>query len=305
MLFLSQHDKNQSINVGQFYIMRFARIMPCLLALLVVSSLLHLMKVEGFVIHHTSLAKSLFSAITFHINWLEAKVGYLPANWDVLWSLSIEEMFYLFFPLLCLFLRKEKYLIAVMFIFILMGPFARTILTNNDIWSDHSYLSCMDGIAIGCLAAIFSDKLESKRRAIFIIGCLLFGFIFLFRKQAFDMSIPAIGLNATFLEMGIACILIGTRQIDFKWVGWIRWFGRNSYEIYLTHSFVVIFAVDLLYRAMQPTWLIAFEYLAIVLCSAVVGQIISAYYSEPLNRYLREGLALFKQRMHLMLKVST
>ena len=30
------------------------------------------------------------------------RTGYLPAAWNVLWSLSVEEAFYLAFPLLCM-----------------------------------------------------------------------------------------------------------------------------------------------------------------------------------------------------------
>ena len=89
-----------------FYRIRFARIAPLLLVLLAVLSLLHLGHVEGFRIpaKTTTLPRALFAALTFHLNWLEAVHGYLPANWDVLWSLSVEEMFYLFFPLICVVL---------------------------------------------------------------------------------------------------------------------------------------------------------------------------------------------------------
>ena len=76
---------------------------PLLLALLAVLSVLHLSHVQGFEIppERASLGRALLAAMTFHINWLEAARGYLPANWDVLWSLSVEEVFYLFFPLIC------------------------------------------------------------------------------------------------------------------------------------------------------------------------------------------------------------
>ena len=87
----------QNIRVGQFYQMRFARIFPCLLALITLLSVLHCIGVASFTIQTTSLSQAIFSALTFHINWLEAQTGYLPGNWDVLWSLSVEEMFYLFF----------------------------------------------------------------------------------------------------------------------------------------------------------------------------------------------------------------
>ncbi len=289
-------NKLQLINLGQFYLMRFSRIIPCLVALLTVLSLLHLINVKGFIIQNASLQQALFSALTFQINWLEAKVGYLPANWDLLWSLSVEEVFYLFFPLLCLVLRNKKHLVFAMFIFILLGPLARIKFTDNDMWSDHSYLSCMDGIAIGCLSAMLADKVRSitLSRFLFILGCLLFGFIFFFRRQAFDIGVTSIGLNVTLLEIGIAMIILATQQVNFKWFKIIPWFGRNSYEIYLTHGFVVLCATSILYRSNQPTWLIVTEYVVVVLCSGLLGQLIASYYSEPLNRYLREKIFMPK-----------
>jgi len=83
------------IKPGGFYSMRFARIIPLLVSLLVVLSFLHLEGIKGFVINpeQTSLGRSIFAALTFHINLLEIQTGYLPGPWDILWSLSIEEVF--------------------------------------------------------------------------------------------------------------------------------------------------------------------------------------------------------------------
>ncbi len=69
-----------------FYRIRFARIAPLLLLLLAVLSVLHLVHADGFRIRATtaSLPRALLAALTFHLNWLEAIRGYLPANWDVL-----------------------------------------------------------------------------------------------------------------------------------------------------------------------------------------------------------------------------
>jgi len=95
-----------------FYRIRFARIMPLLLLLLAVLSALHLLHVDAFVINAKSftLPRALLAALTFHLNWLEtARNAYLPACWTVLWSLSIEEMFYLFFPLACVVLLRWKH----------------------------------------------------------------------------------------------------------------------------------------------------------------------------------------------------
>src|SRR3989338_1930654 len=112
---LQRWGSTQHVHVRAFYRMRFARIMPCLLLLLTVLSVLDLLHINGFIIHTTTLPKALFSALTFHINYLQAKTGYLPGNWDVLWSLSVEEVFYLFFPIICLLCVKPRYFITSYF----------------------------------------------------------------------------------------------------------------------------------------------------------------------------------------------
>jgi peptidoglycan/LPS O-acetylase OafA/YrhL len=92
--------------------MRSARTVPCLAGLLLLLSILDRLSVPRFTINmqHTSLGRALLVALTFHVNWLEARTGYLPSAWDVLWSLSVEEVFYVFFPLLCALLRKPALL---------------------------------------------------------------------------------------------------------------------------------------------------------------------------------------------------
>ncbi|WP_368859875.1 acyltransferase family protein, partial [Escherichia coli] len=87
----------EAVPWGQFLWRRFARIYPCLLLLLAILATLHAIEMPGFVLENTSLARATISALTLHLNWLEAQVGYLPAAWNVLWSLSIEEAFYLAF----------------------------------------------------------------------------------------------------------------------------------------------------------------------------------------------------------------
>ena len=97
------------VNVGDFYKLRFARIAPLILLILALLSLLHLSHVNHYVVQQKTggLRAALFAALTFHINLLEARRGYLPGNWDILWSLSVEETFYLFFPLVCWLVRRN------------------------------------------------------------------------------------------------------------------------------------------------------------------------------------------------------
>jgi len=100
-----------SISLPAFYRLRVARIVPCLLLLIAVLSALHLAGFTDYLVNpeRASLTRVVVAALTFHVNWLEGMRGYLPGNWDVLWSLSVEEVFYLGFPLLCLALRRERW----------------------------------------------------------------------------------------------------------------------------------------------------------------------------------------------------
>ncbi len=301
------------LNWRQFYLMRFARIMPCLLGLLLLLAVLDRFSVPYFTINmqHTSLWRALLAALTFHVNWLEARTGYLPANWDVLWSLSVEEVFYVFFPLLCMLVRKQALLIALLCSLILIGPYAR-VHTQNELWSDYGYLSCMDGIAFGCLAAMVSARIRLSRKAILLLGysgALLCIFIAVLRGPAASLGLYKIGLDVTTLEIGAVLLLIALQQ-DFERhareaamlpafgtgkavqalfhsTAFLRWFGRNSYEVYLTHMLVVWPMVILFFHFKQninsaPLWFLATTTLA-----GVLGYLVARFYSEPLNRRLR------------------
>jgi peptidoglycan/LPS O-acetylase OafA/YrhL len=279
----------------QFYWLRFARIVPCLVGLLVVLSILDRAGVPKFTINtqHTSVGRALLAACTFHINWLEARTGYLPGSWDVLWSLSVEEVFYLLFPLLCTWVRKKFLLVTLLVGFVVIGPFAR-ILTHNQLWAEYGYLSNMDGIALGCLAAIAARKINLAGKSVIWIGALLCVFIVVFRGLVASLGLYKTGLDVTILEAGTALMVIALQQRFDKnatrgrWpTAILRWFGRNSYEVYLTHIFVMwpmVWAFFQFHQSINaaPLWFLAYTALA-----GVLGAMVARFYSEPLNRRLR------------------
>jgi peptidoglycan/LPS O-acetylase OafA/YrhL len=287
-----------AVNLAEFYKLRFARIAPLLLALLAVLSVLHLGHVEGFVIQpeRASLGRALLAALTFHINWLESMRGYLPASWDVLWSLSIEEVFYLFFPLLCRLTKGKAALIAVLVAFVAIGPFARTVLTQNELWADYGYLSCMDGIALGCLTAMLASVWGASRAqllALRISGALLMMLVMLARPLAQKMHLYQVGLDFTVLALGTCLVMfaVAQEQKEGRWsTGLVRWFGKRSYEIYLTHGFIMMWGIQAyLTLGLSQAWGWPW-YLIMFLVSAVLGWAGARWYSEPMNRWLRGGL---------------
>jgi peptidoglycan/LPS O-acetylase OafA/YrhL len=299
-----------AMQAARFYRIRFARIAPLLLLILTILSVLHLAHVEGFVISHkqTTLPRALFAALTFHLNWLEGYTGYLPANWDVLWSLSVEEMFYLFFPIACLLLRWKRGLlafIALLLAFVAMGPFARTIWTGYaPIWQEKSYLGGMDAIALGCLTALLTQHLLKRARphralliALEFLGASLMLLILYWPHWPFMKFIGRTGLYGTILPLGACLIMLASVLLQQKgsvFTAPIRWFGRHSYEVYLTHEFLVVFGVQL-HEKLAPThrtgplWL---WFLGILLLTAPLGWVVARCFSEPLNRRLRPQRSL-------------
>lgn len=284
----------QNIKPAEFYEIRFARIVPCLLGLLVLLSLLHLAGVQGFVIARprVSLLRAIWSAITFHLNWLEAKFGYLPGGWDVLWSLSVEEAFYFGFPLVCRWIRNSAVLFSIMATFVIVGPFARTAFTTNPMWADHSYLSCMDGIALGFFAACIRNKFEFRRKTqlTFVIAGSAAMFSVVFFKSAVAMlGLYRTGLDVSVLEIAAACFILGvqTKTSGSARLSPLRWLGKNSYEVYLTHMFVVTFLVRGFYAMNAPVNMAPVWYIVILCLSGLSGDLVACYYSEPLNQRIR------------------
>lgn len=307
---LNKWGELPKLSLRGFYTMRFARIMPLLAALLVVLSVFHLSGVNGFVINpeQTSLGRAIFAALTFHINWLEIKTGYLPGAWDVLWSLSIEEVFYLFFPLVFLVLRKEKYFIFLVLAFIIISPFARTVwfLDYGFPEADHNHFAFLDAISIGCLAALVARRQEIRKpllTGMAVTGWAMIVLIVIFRSVGRYLHLGQTGLNVTVLAIGTALVLIwmqkrfvSGRQEPFITTSVFRFFGRNSYEVYLTHMFVVYALVEV-YTALKLsgewTWGL---YLSVILLSGILGELVARYFSNPVNISLRSQLNRITQK---------
>lgn len=279
-----------------FYLMRFARIAPLLILLLAVLSALHLAGIHNFVVQAKTggLSRALLAALTFHVNVLEARRGYLPGSWDILWSLSIEEMFYLFFPLAARWLGRGKLLIALLLAFVAAGPFARTSLAHgNEVWREYSYLGGMDAIALGCLTALLVARCEFSRRARQLqVAC---GVLLLIFTLGFSHAADAVGLCRTGLDMSVValatCLLI-TASTQSRWkaprlFAPLLHLGQHSYEIYLTHMFVVFGLFALFLAAGKPMWAVAPLFVAVTVVAALVGQVVSQYFSEPLNAAIR------------------
>jgi peptidoglycan/LPS O-acetylase OafA/YrhL len=286
----------QDVNVRDFYLLRLARIGPLLFALLAVLSVLHFTGLADFVVaaKHGGLGRALLAALTFHINVLEAHRGYLPANWDVLWSLSVEEMFYLFFPLAAWLLGRVRLFIPFLFVFIALGPIGRTVLSRgNDIWSDYSYLGGMDAIALGCLTALIASRVRfapGVLRALTWSGLALLIAMLGFSGFPFLFPLGATGLEETLLAVGTCMVILAAAQTRWECPAFLRPFrllGRRSYEVYLTHMFVVFGFLHIFLAVGKPMWLVPVYFIATIIVATVLGDLVARLYSDRMNATLR------------------
>jgi peptidoglycan/LPS O-acetylase OafA/YrhL len=284
------------VSVRDFYRLRFARIAPLLLLLLVILSGLHLAGVTNFVVSQKTggLGRALIAAATFHVNVLEARRGYLPANWDILWSLSVEEMFYLFFPLMCRTLGRVKLLIPLLLLFVVLGPVGRTVLSRgNEVWQEYSYLGGMDAIAIGCLTAIVLDTrrlLKKRAQMLAIAGVVTLVSLLGFSTYADRLGLGRSGLDMTLLAAGSAMLIAASAETQWRSpriLGPLLGIGQRSYEVYLTHMFVVFAFFGIFVSAGKPLYAVPLLFIAMIVVAGLLGEVVSRFYSEPINRMLR------------------
>jgi peptidoglycan/LPS O-acetylase OafA/YrhL len=285
------------VRVRDFYLLRIARIAPLLLLLLALLSVLHFAQLSDYVVSAKTggLGRALLAALTFHVNVLEARRGYLPGNWDILWSLSVEEMFYLFFPILCYVFGRGKLFVGLLLTFVALGPFGRTLFApGNEVWREYSYLAGMDAIALGCLTALIVARRHLARPALLAIGGVGIAFLILnlcFSIRAYAWEFGRYGLNMTVLALATCMVIAAAAQTQWRSpriLTPILRLGHRSYEVYLTHMFVVFGFFHIFLLAGKPMRGVPVLFITVILFAGVLGELVARFYSEPMNRWLRK-----------------
>jgi peptidoglycan/LPS O-acetylase OafA/YrhL len=303
-----------TVNVRDFYLLRVARIAPLLLALLGVLSVLHFARLPDFVVSAKTggLGRALFAALTFHVNVLESSRGYLPGSWDVLWSLSVEETFYLFFPVLARFLGRGKVFVGMLAVFAVLGPFGRTVLAHgNPVWREYSYLGGMDAIALGCLTALLLSRVNLSPVTLRLCagaGISLLVLVLCFSAQRFMWVLHRKGLEETILALGTCLVIIAAAQTHWRSpriFAPLLQIGQRSYEIYLTHMFVVFALFHAFVAVHKPMWLVPVFFIATILIAALLGAGVARFCSEPMNRSLRRHWGEGANRLGSVVEAKT
>ncbi len=293
-----------TIDAKAFWRRRAARIVPCLLLLVAVLCGLALAGVPHYTLEQPgqTLPRAAFAAIGLHINVYEANTGYLPAGWDVLWSLSIEEVFYLAFPVVCLVLGRTRLLVPALLALALSIPLVRSHIHHDEIWAEKNTLQGMAAIATGVLAALLVRRWPRVPRstlrwttALGVVGLLAVYFAGTPLWHALHYGYMLV------LTFSAAALVVAShwRAVEHagaparagaKALAWLRSFGRLSYEIYLTHMFVVWAVVDAFKAAGGDPRLGVAWYAPVLAGAWALGWLVARFVSQPLERrFTRRG----------------
>ncbi len=192
---------------------------------------------------------------------------------DHLWSLSVEEQFYIFWPLL-IFLVNEKSLKKLFLAGIIAGPvFRLTILLlyqfgDIESFRDPAFLpvytlpfSHVDAFALGAYITRFQIPNARKQLIYLSLGVPLIGFFSQFAANGFFEPLGTLGyqvtmpdayqyiwaytlLNYWFVVL-IYCVV--QEKMFVRFLDWppLQYLGRISYGLYIYH-FPIIWAVGLI-----------------------------------------------------------
>lgn len=246
--------KSQSFSLKGFYIRRIRRIFPVLFFIIFVTTI-----AGSFILPQLQLNEfyaSILSVAWFTSNiffWLHNDYFSVAAELKPLlhtWSLSVEEQFYVFFPLLMVVVSKHRYKIMLtILMFLLISSFALSLYLSDDFVSANFYLApgrAWEFLA-GTLLAInilpdIKHKIIRQFVAMLGFGMIVFSVYILDRQSVFP------GANALYPVFGTALLIYAgiekntTKQslsqpliLAMLSTSVLRYIGLISYSLYLWH----------------------------------------------------------------------
>lgn len=233
-----------------FYIRRLLRISPIYYLTLIITAILF------------DRVRSVFF---WHLTYTSNVMIFFRGEWDYysthLWTLSIEEQFYLIWPCLILFLPK-KYLLKAIYATIFLSILSRFMLYAlhlNEVRVTVFSLAALDRLGLGALLAFYThnpERFDRDKRNLCNFGlwvCLPL-VIFLSNIELFRILLrpTVLGIFYTWLISGAAVGFGGItgKILELKPLVFL---GKISYGMYLYHYFMnPIFAKAYTLKILAP-----------------------------------------------------
>jgi peptidoglycan/LPS O-acetylase OafA/YrhL len=233
-LLLIEHAKKGHVSLKTFYARRSLRLFPASFSYIGIISILW----AAGLVHLT--AGDIWHSVTYTVN-------YMPVpSWDVrhLWSLSVEEQFYLLWPLAFVTLgtRRAIWGLAGM---VVLGPVARFVdwrfLSNTPYHEVRMFPMVADSLATGCLLAVGRNWIEKQdlylRLFRPVYSLMLLATILLITRYAYHAAIEIFGWSIINVILAILIHRSVYRSRDWlgQFLNWkpVAFIGVLSYSLYL------------------------------------------------------------------------
>jgi peptidoglycan/LPS O-acetylase OafA/YrhL len=202
-ILLRELQRDGAISVGRFYFRRAMRLFPAAYALIAAVVLLDEIHLLEF--HHSDLVY----ALTYTMNYHELKGWHLGH----LWSLAIEEQFYVLWPFLLTCLRPARSA-RLLLIVVAIAPILRLFAPH--VAPAFNFLIWSDALATGCLLAMWREHLVQNR---FYSRLLASPWIYM---------CPILAVAANFVKNATVYGLVSVTAMNLCIAISIDWAMRNS-----------------------------------------------------------------------------
>ena len=277
-----------------FYVKRIKRILPNLVILLFVVCLFGWFVLTAY--EYKSLGRHIYSSAAFYQNFrLLSDINYFDQAANVkpllhLWSLAIEEQFYIVFPIICtlvwrIFKRSSK-AIGICVLVITLGSLILCLNTTDDNQRFYFPLSRFWELGIGIIIAYAENfyHLNTKnidkniRNALSVLGLLMIvGSFFFYHTQ-----IKTPGLFSFLPTIGAALLIFANDDavINRSLLSWklMSFIGLISYSLYLWHWPLIVYLHIVIPEA--PQW----YYAIALLLSFPIATLVYSLVENPVRR---------------------
>jgi peptidoglycan/LPS O-acetylase OafA/YrhL len=293
-----EYDKTGSFHYRGFYLRRVLRLMPPLFIMVAVTGLLSEMGVIDGSYSFSGLMSVLFYFGNYHM--IATDFHGTPAGLSVIWSLAIEEQYYLLFPPLAVLLfrtGRTGLSAATLFALCLAVLGWRYWLFLHGASESYLYRATdarVDSILTGCLLAVLQnpwlDPVTPRKPlkdwlVISVCIAVLLGTL-LYRDEFYRQT-----LRYTLQNFAIApLIYLAVARSDrfpFRWLNTrpMVYIGSISYTIYLAHLAIML--------GLEKHWP-QLHWIWHILGAAVLTLAVA----EPMRRWVEEPCARLRKRLH-------
>lgn len=308
-LLMKEREYRGKVHVGSFYMRRILRIWP-LYYLIVIYSFV-LMPVLKPLIGKVSAETAdplLCSLFLNNFNIIENGSPVLTAL-AVLWSVAIEEQFYLIWPLLFAFIPSRFYQYIFIGVLVLSTLFRGINLGNIQSIEVHT-LGVIADMAMGGLGAYltirspkFLQYLKQMKGPYLVMPYLFVLILFFFKVELF-FEIPLLLLfKRIIISFFFIWIILEQNFSENSWFkmgnfkGITKW-GKYTYGLYCLHPIAISMVIILLQKLgmLQSYWQLPVIVMPLALVFSLLMSYVSYQYFEKFFLRLKENFAFISQK---------